>query len=154
MKKSLKLGRKNKNNKKGGKTRKNVRLHKKNDVLDSVSNLNNLLLTVKLYHWTSDYFNIHKVTDKFLKTLSPLLDKYVEVYLGLMLNQNNLVERKLKNKLRKVNIKPITNKNELIKQLNKNINVLKNNNHSIELDAVRDEIVSELQKFKYLLNFK
>lgn len=129
------------------KTKKN-----KNDVLDIISNLNNLLLKVKIYHWTSDYFSIHKVTDKFLKTLSSLLDKFVEVYLGSTLENNNIVERNLKNKLKNIRIKPISKKNELIKDLNKNIKYLKLHDSSIELNAIRDEIVSELQKFKYLLN--
>lgn len=123
-------------------------------VLETISNLNNLLLTVKLYHWTSDYFNIHKITDLFLKVVSPLFDKYVEVYLGGMLNKNHIVERNLKNKFKKIIIKPISNKTELKKIIDLNINILKTTNKSIELDAVSDEIVSELQKFKYLLNFK
>lgn len=123
-------------------------------VLETISNLNNLLLTVKLYHWTSDYFNIHKITDSFLKVVSPLFDKYVEVYLGGMLNKNHIVERKLKNKFKKIIINPISNKTELKKIIDLNINILKTTNKSIELDAVSDEIVSELQKFKYLLNFK
>lgn len=126
----------------------------KMNIIDSISNLNNLLQTLRLYHWTTDYFNIHKITDTFIGELSSMLDNYVEVYLGSVLDKQNFVERKLKNKLSKVNIRPISKKSDLLKKLNLNINSLKLTNHSVELNAIRDEIISELQKFKYLLNLK
>ena len=126
----------------------------KMNIIDSISNLNNLLQTLRLYHWTTDYFNIHKITDTFIGGLSSMLDNYVEVYLGSELDKQKLVERKLKNKLSKVNIKPISKKSDLLKKINLNINTLKLTNHSVELNAIRDELISELQKFKYLLNLK
>lgn len=141
------------------KSKKNLRNTKKTmknkiNIIDTISKLNNLLQTLKLYHWTTDYFNIHKITDTFIGELSSLLDKYVEVYLGSVLDKQNLVERKLMNKLSKVNIKPILKKSDLLKIINLNINTLKLTNHCVELNAVRDEIIFKLQKFKYLLNLK
>ena len=138
------------------KNKKIIRKTMKNkmNIIDSISNLNNLLQTLKLYHWTTDYFNIHKITDTFIGGLSSMLDNYVEVYLGSELDKQNLVERKLKIKLSKVNIKPISKKSDLLKKINLNINTLKLTNHSVELNAIRDELISELQKFKYLLNLK
>ena len=142
------------NSKKNLKKNTKKTMKNKMNIIDSISNLNNLLQTIKLYNWTTDYFNIHKITDTFIGDISSMLDNYVEVYLGSVLDKQNLVERKLKNKLSKVNIKPISKKSELLKKLNLNINTLKLTNHSVELNAIRDEIISELQKFKYLLNLK
>ena len=118
----------------------------------NIGSLNNLLLTVKLYHWTSDDLNIHKISDKFLKDLSPLLDKYVEIYLGSMLKKKDLVERKLKEEFKNISIKPISKKSQLIQQIDYTIIWFKMINHSIDLDGTRDDIVSKLQNFKYLLD--
>lgn len=37
---------------------------------------------IKLYHWQTMVFSRHKATDSFLEKIDPLIDRYVEVYIG------------------------------------------------------------------------
>lgn len=115
--------------------------------------------SIKLFHWTTSQYPIHKITDSFLEVLDPLLDKYVEVVLGASkhtMNKNIYVETKLQNILKNISIQPIQSKKSISSLLDSNVKILNthtNCNTNVELLAIRDEIVSEIQRFKYLLNF-
>lgn len=37
---------------------------------------------IKLYHWQTTVYSRHKATDDFLEKVDPLIDRYVEVYIG------------------------------------------------------------------------
>jgi hypothetical protein len=128
--------------------------------VDIVDMLMKLKHSIKLYHWTSDEYRVHITTDGYLKQLDPLIDQYVEVMLGLEKKherKNKEIERNLKQKLCEMKIKPLDSIGELNELLNSSINMLKQHEHIMnvpELLAIRDEIVAETQKFKYLLGFK
>lgn len=124
-----------------------------------IGNLIHMKHAIKLFHWTTNYYSIHKTTDNFLQVLDPLLDKYVEVFLGSVKHgeqKNASVEKQLKKELKKLNIKVLENKKDLSNILDKMIKELNNHekyNKNVELLAIRDELVAEIQKLKYLLNF-
>lgn len=128
--------------------------------VDIVDMLMKLKHSIKLYHWTTDEYRVHITTDGYLKQLDPLIDQYVEVMLGLEKKherKNKEIERNLKQKLCEMKIKPLDSIGELNELLNSSINMLKQHEHIMnvpELLAIRDEIVAETQKFKYLLGFK
>jgi DNA-binding ferritin-like protein len=141
-------------------TKRNKNAYKTHSLVDIVALLMELKRSVKIYHWTTEEYRIHLVTDGFLKQLDPLLDQYTEVMLGLT-NINNHKNKEVVNKLKKtlssVNIVPLDDISDLNNLLNKVINVLKDHetiSKDPELLAIRDEIVAETQKFKYLISFK
>lgn len=37
---------------------------------------------IKLYHWQTTSYAQHKATDELLSNISPLIDQFVEVYMG------------------------------------------------------------------------
>jgi len=141
-------------------TKRNKNAYKTHSLVDIVALLMELKRSVKIYHWTTEEYRIHLVTDGFLKQLDPLLDQYTEVMLGLT-NINNHKNKEVVNKLKKtlssVHIVPLDDISDLNNLLNKVVTVLKEHeslSKEPELLAIRDEIVSETQKLKYLIAFK
>lgn len=151
------VSRKNRRFSKTRKTRKGIAQHTPVDIVNLLIELKH---SVKVYHWTTDEYRIHLATDGFLKQLDPLLDQYAEVMLGLVkknMNKNTEVVRQLKNKLATIQTHSLNNIEDLNRRLNNIIDFLKNHeriSNEPELLAIRDEIVSETQKFKYLIAFK
>ena len=47
-----------------------------------VKTLLELLNHVKLYHWNTHVYSVHKSTDELYKNLDENIDKFVEVFLG------------------------------------------------------------------------
>jgi hypothetical protein len=147
-------------NRRFSKTRKTRKGNAQHTPVDIVNLLMELKHSVKVYHWTTDEYRIHIATDGFLKQLDPLLDQYTEVMLGLVkknMNKNTEVVRQLKNKLSTIQTHPINDIEELNILLNKVVEVLKTHeriSNAPELLAIRDELVGETQKFKYLIAFK
>lgn len=140
----------------------NVRVHNEDYVClikKIIQPLMELKHSVKLFHWTTSQYPIHKITDKFLQTLDPLIDQYVEVMLGaskVSPNKNKRIETKLKKTLQNISVHPLDSKKSISYILDLNINLLNTHstcNTNVELLAIRDEIVSEIQRLKYLLNF-
>ena len=41
-----------------------------------------MTLNIKLFHWQTTSFAKHKATDELLLSLAPLIDQFVEVYIG------------------------------------------------------------------------
>lgn len=41
-----------------------------------------MTLNIKLFHWNTRSFAKHKATDQLLTALQPLIDQFVEVYIG------------------------------------------------------------------------
>lgn len=146
------------------KSRKNTLSRKSSSHHETTINIIDMLMklkhTIKLYHWTTDEYRIHITTDGYLKQLDPLIDQYVEVMLGLEKKyekKNKEVERKLKQVLCDIQITPLDTVEDLNHLLNSVTQKLKQHDkisNDPELLAIRDEILSETQKFKYLIAFK
>jgi DNA-binding ferritin-like protein len=119
-----------------------------------VCNLMNLKHSIKLFHWTTNKYSFHKITDDFLSKLDELIDQYVEVFLGQHPNKNKL---ELVKPLQRVITSPVKNVNDVLKHTEKIIELLNKHNKeydSNELLAIRDELLSESQRFKYLLHIE
>lgn len=111
---------------------------------------------VKLYHWKTRSYAIHKATDELYTKLNLHIDSFVEVLLGKQGNRINLMTRKT------ISLKDFNSveefKNEMIKfkifliDLNNN-QVLKSMRNT-DLFNIRDEILSSVNQFLYLLTFK
>lgn len=113
-----------------------------------------LLIAVKLYHWKTHSYAVHKATDDLYGELNTNIDKFVEVLLGKTSIRTNLVKQKT------VQLVDLTSKAQLI-QLVKNFKHylvgLSNNKFmqqtmaNTDLLNIRDEILANLNQFLYLL---
>ena len=139
------------------KTRKNISSNSSKKQI--VTQMLEMLITVKLYHWNTLSHSVHTATDELYGELNTLIDQFVEVLLG---KHNNISER---------------NKNEILSIKSLQLNNYKDNgkfkqqlesykkyliglsNHfsqseNSDLLNIRDEILADLNQFFYLLTFK
>lgn len=115
-----------------------------------------ILLMIKLFHWKTTSFAIHKATDELYSSLNDNIDKFIEVLLGKsgkridMLGHKNIElidlnsQEQLKRKIEEI-------KGYLV-SLEKNTALQTMSN--TDLFNIRDEILGDLNKFLYLLTFK
>lgn len=125
---------------------------------DFVIKLLELKNLIQILHWTTSSYSKHKATDKLIENLQSLTDKFTEVAIGKnVMNKKELRKYYLKYKL---NNKSNNNTNEfienIVKKLIDNINEIRNlidNPNNSDLLNILDEILAELNQFKYLLSF-
>ena len=103
---------------------------------------------IKMYHWQTKSFPYHKISDELLSTIDSLSDKFVETLLGRLETRPNIDS--------KIYIRNISD--ELFKEiLDVANNFLANELNEIDsytdLINIRDEIIGEINKTKYLLTF-
>jgi hypothetical protein len=118
-----------------------------------------LLLNIKIMHFSTTSYAEHKATDKLHESLSDLSDKFIEVYIGrrgrenisdndIQLNNDEYAGTLLyKNR----------NKDEFIEYLNESLKIINNIPEVAsynELITIRDEILAEISKTLYLLTLK
>jgi hypothetical protein len=109
--------------------------------------------SIKLYHWTTTSFPLHKTTDEFLSLLDTLSDKYVEVYLGLYKKSG---DKLIKRELKTITVQPFETPKHLYNTVHSFGEKLRKHEsicNEPALLAIRDELISELEKFKYLQEF-
>jgi DNA-binding ferritin-like protein len=107
-----------------------------------------MLLMVKLYHWRTHSFATHKATDDLYKSLNEHMDKFIEVLLGKTGSRMNFSDKK---SIQLIDIEsPIKLKQriEAFKKYLSNIQI-----KDTDLLNIRDEILSDLNQFTYLLTF-
>jgi hypothetical protein len=107
----------------------------------------NLQLINKLYHWNTTSYARHKATDQFDDSISPLIDKFVEVYSGRYNIKPQVTDIILNNKF--VTDDGFGDLLRAIKgYLEKDVPKFANNS---ELLNIRDEFLAEINKMNYLL---
>jgi len=115
-----------------------------------------LLNNVKIYHWKTHSYATHKATDELYSNLNKNIDSFMEVFLGKIGNRIDLS---------KIKCIPISNFNtqdqfkKYISDFKKYLVTLNNNKvmnimTNSDLYNIRDEILSDLNQFLYLLTFK
>jgi hypothetical protein len=109
---------------------------------------------IKLFHWKTKSHATHKATDGLHGKLGELVDQYVEVLIGkvnLNLNMSDYSQLNLKNLKDNDELEAFIK--ELITfllQLHKQLDM----ERDVDLLTLRDEIISELNQFLYLLRLK
>jgi DNA-binding ferritin-like protein len=119
--------------------------------------LNNILSNIKMMHWYTDNYNVHKILGEDYDTLSDLFDKIQEEIIGTskesqiifpMINSNSL------DNIDYTNI--IESYKNLVTHLKNNLNGLEFNNYltsvSTGINNTKEEIISEVNKTLYLLS--
>jgi len=121
-----------------------------------------ILNTVKLYHWNTKSYATHKATDELYAKMGELIDHFVEVMLGKenmggrskLLKGNNVAGAYV------LNLSLYSSNSDFKKQIEYYktflIDLSKdatfNSETNVDLMAIRDEILAELNKFLYLLS--
>lgn len=122
------------------KTLKNIKLE------NTLDKMLEILMIIKIYHWKTNEYSAHKATDELYSSLNEHIDNFVEIWLG----KNN---KKL-NATMNISITYLSNKKKLSTKIQSFIKHLEGLELDSDLLTIRDDIVGELNKFRYLLTFK
>ena len=109
-----------------------------------------LLNMIKLFHWQTYQYSVHKSTDQLYEELSNNIDKYVEIMLGKNISRPNIQQKSIP-------LYSCLNLPSFLKQIDKYKKYLVHLKYSPEhsdLSNIRDEILGNLNQFTYLLTFK
>ena len=117
------------------------------DIKSVISSFFRLQLSVKMLHWNTKNYNLHKITDKLHQDLLTITDRFVETYLGKNQEESDIV-------INKVDVDYISEA-ELLVYLEKIIDkvILSDyyKNVDKELRAIMDEMLELLYTNIYLL---
>jgi len=111
-----------------------------------------MINVVKLYHWQTQSYSVHKATDKLYEKLDGNVDRFVEVYLGKdgsriskWDNEMSLIQynRKKDFKSRMFEYR------EFLTDLSNKFDEKKDS----DLLSIRDEILADINQFLYLFSF-
>lgn len=111
-----------------------------------------LLTMIKLYHWRTQSYSQHKATDELYAKLNENIDKFVEVLLGKSGARIKMLESKM-------NMYDLETTGELREHLFEYRQFLVDMNRTFhekkdsDLLSVRDDILSDINQFLYLLTF-
>jgi hypothetical protein len=115
-----------------------------------------MLLMVKLFHWKTSSYAIHKATDNLYKKLNANMDSFIEVLLGKTGLRIDLMGNKT---IRLIDLSsPELFKREIesfkgyLVSLNDNSTMKRMSN--TDLYNIRDTILGDLNQLLYLLTFK
>ncbi len=107
-----------------------------------------MLLMIKLYHWRTHSFATHKATDHLYKSLNEHMDEFIEVLLGKTGSRMNFSDKK---SIQLIDIESPTKFKERIEAFKKYLSNIPIKD--TDLLNIRDEILSNLNQFTYLLTF-
>jgi hypothetical protein len=115
-----------------------------------------MLNTVKLYHWKTSSYAMHKATDDLYSNLNSSIDSFVEIMLGKTGGRVNLTGSKTLPLLDYTDVSGFKKEIEMYKNFliglssDSGYDTKKNT----DLLNVRDEILGHLNQFTYLITFK
>lgn len=100
----------------------------------------------RMFHWTTTSYALHKATDDFVDRLIELMDKFVEVYIGIYKVRPSITQIKIlscSDYIIEENYKLVLE--TFIKAI-RDLNIV-----YPELLNIRDELLGEMNKTQYLL---
>ena len=114
-----------------------------------------VLNTVKLYHWKTMHFSTHKATDELYSKLGDNFDKFTEVLMG-KLNDRIHLER-----VKTISLKDLSSEKDIEREMiafkgylvsfDNKLQTKKGEMLNTDLLNIRDEILSDINQFLYLL---
>jgi DNA-binding ferritin-like protein len=115
-----------------------------------------ILLMVKLYHWKTTSYAVHKATDEFYTKLNENMDSFIEMLLGKTQNKKDLGTQKEIRILDHSNLEIFIKNMETFKYY---LLSLDNNSFMVSTDSkdlfnIRDTIWGDVNQLLYLLSFK
>lgn len=119
----------------------------------NISILLTLLNQVRIYHWQTPFHREHVALNDLYESLNDKIDELVEVYQG---KTQSVIKSKDSFKFDLVNY---TSTEDMIKYFDKfieyfNNKMIENPDQNGDLESIKDDIVADLNKTKYLLSLK
>ncbi len=112
-----------------------------------VGTLTDMLHVVKLHHWRTHDYSVHKATDNLHEALSEQVDSFVEKLLGSKHTRSNLTDLRM----RAYNTLPALKRRvEYYKRYLKGMPA----SLGTDLLNIRDELLGSLNQFSYMLSLK
>jgi DNA-binding ferritin-like protein len=103
-----------------------------------------MVVVVKLHHWRTHSYSVHKATDNLHESLSEQVDSFVEKLLGSKHTRANLTQLRM----RSFNTLPaLKHRIEYYKQYLKHMPA----SLGTDLLNIRDELLGSLNQFSYML---
>jgi len=133
------------------------------------ANFFKFLLMIKMIHWQTDSYAIHKTTDELYDRFNELMDELVETLQGEFLSvTNNVLGKVIINDDCNIIIKDQTNngkpdnflallsgvQNFLSKNFEENLKSILPSSDLSSIFNIRDEMLGEIQKARYLVTLK
>lgn len=112
-----------------------------------------MIVVIKLYHWKTKNYSIHKATDELLKKLDENVDHFVEILLGKCNSRLKHIEQRVRN----IDIKTNDALKEKLFEYRAfliDMNEIFNTKYDSDLFSVRDNILGDINQFLYLLTFE
>jgi DNA-binding ferritin-like protein len=112
-----------------------------------------MLNNIKLYHWKTKSYAQHKATDELYDKLNGNIDEFVEVLLGKDESRIKLLKKR-------VDLLDTTNAQDFKTKIYKyrdyliEMNEIFDAKKDTDLLSIRDEMLSNINQFLYLLTFK
>jgi hypothetical protein len=115
-----------------------------------------ILLMIKLFHWKTYSYSTHKATDELYGKLNEHMDHFMEVLLGKTQIRMNFMNQKTIPLIDLDSNEKLIEKVDFFKSylVNLNTNKAMNIMSNTDLLNIRDEILSDLNQFLYLLSLK
>lgn len=109
-----------------------------------VATMTEMGVVVKLHHWRTHSYSVHKATDNLHESLSEQVDSFVEKLLGSKHTRANLTQLRM----RSFNTLPaLKHRIEFYKQYLKHVPA----SLGTDLLNIRDELLGSLNQFSYML---
>jgi DNA-binding ferritin-like protein len=111
-----------------------------------------MLNNIKLYHWKTKSYAQHKATDELYEKLNKNIDKFIETLLGKDESRIKLLKKR-------VDLLDTKNTNEFKSRIYEyrefllDMNNIFNGKIDSDILSIRDEMLSDLNQFLYLLTF-
>ena len=114
-----------------------------------------MLNTIKMYHWQTFSYPQHKASDELYASLQDLIDRFIEVLLGKTNSRFTLPKTFSLQINNASNVKKLSHLILGYKEYLINIDKhLPKGMTNTDLLNIRDEMISELNKFLYLITLK
>jgi DNA-binding ferritin-like protein len=111
-----------------------------------------LLNMVKLYHWKTRSFSVHKATDELYERMNEHIDKFIEVLLGKDQSRINMVETR-------IDLLDVNKKSQFQERIFEyrtfltEMDIYFDKSHDMDLMNIRDEVLADINQFLYLMTF-
>ena len=110
-----------------------------------------MLNTIKLFHWKTTSFAIHKATDDLHGKLSDNVDSFVEIIMGKNGSRVNLTHTHTIQLHDFSSVEPFKTEINRFKMLMKSMNTMLDSVVDSDLLNIRDEMLGHLNQFSYLM---
>lgn len=110
-----------------------------------------MLICIKLFHWKTYNYGAHKATDEIYEKMNLHMDRFIEVLIG-----KNEKRTQMEN-VKSIKIHEINNNNEMkihVETFIQYLMLMDNKELGQDIYNIRDEVVTDLNQFMYLLTFE